>query len=346
MRKILLHFAAFSVLLAIGGFLVTLTGVVPIKASSGHFKVTKWFLDFAKERSVSTHAWQIEPPPLEDRRLIIRGAGVYESNCRNCHGSPSLEYPSVARRATPPPPYLPDVVPRWKSRELFYIVKHGIKLTAMPAWPSQKRDDEVWPVVAFLRALPNLDAKEYQTLVEGNAAPEKNCHRCHGKDGLGRDGLFPRLAGQSAEYIERALRAYKKDDRHSGVMGPISAELKPEDMRELALYYSSLAPAGQTSVIGDTLAIGRGQDIAQYGVPAQRVPSCEDCHGPGGPKRNAAYPRLAGQNAEYLALQLRLFRENRRGGSEYAHLMRAVAERLTEEQIKDAALYYGTASLR
>jgi cytochrome c553 len=114
-------------------------------------------------------------------------------------------------------------------------------------------------------------------------------------------------------------------------------------MRELARYYASLQEPAPSPPHQDTaLAIERGKAIASRGIPSQRVPSCVDCHGPGAPRRNPLYPELAGQYADYLVLQLRLFKQEHRGGTAYAHLMRPVATRLTLEQMHDVALYYAS----
>jgi cytochrome c553 len=78
------------------------------------------------------------------------------------------------------------------------------------------------------------------------------------------------------------------------------------------------------------------------GIPRQRVPACVACHGPSDLPRNPIYPELAGQYSEYLALQLALFKNESRGGTPYAHLMRAVASRLTSEQMRDVTLYYAS----
>jgi cytochrome c553 len=354
------------------GIVVLVSGAVPIKASSGHWKITRWFLDFAMSRSFSTHSFGIEAPPLDDPALVLRGAGHYEGACRPCHGSVTGVLPAIPRAMTPNPPLLPGKIALWEPRELFSIVKHGVKFTGMPAWPALQRDDEVWAVVAFLRRMPQLDAAQYRRLsgadfstsppppiadlVEVSARPPstvlQTCGRCHGLNGLGRGfGAFPKLAGQRAAYLENALRAYATGRRHSGIMQPIAEGLSEEVRRELAAYYAGLpsdvsapearelrlllpAPRGQISAarreLGARLAAG-----AVDGVPA-----CLQCHGDG--PVNRAYPILAGQDAGYLELQLQLFKDGRRGGSEYAHIMRKVVQRLTPEQAAAAAEFFSS----
>lgn len=360
------------VVLATTGFLVSASGIIPIKASSGHWAITRWFLNFSKERSVFTHSVGIRAPGLQDEALVLRGAGYYETGCRPCHGSPDLTRPEIARHMTPHPPYLPPSIPEWHDRELFYIVKHGIKFTGMPAWPVQQRDDEVWAMVAFLRALPELNAQSYRNLVDGPPPPTRggeeplgqvtpmaelvepervppdvarNCGRCHGLDGLGRGvGAFPRLAGQKPNYLYIALQAYAHRARHSGIMQPIAVGLQPEDMITLARYYAALpgAPPASSQVTDTTAAgvIERGRVIAEQGVPRRGIPACVECHGPRPTRRNSAYPLLSGQYADYLVLQLQLFRDGKRGGGPYAHLMHRTAERLTDEQMREVAAFY------
>jgi cytochrome c553/cytochrome c5 len=359
----LFRIAGLLAVLGFGGFLVAVSGIIPIKASSGHWAITRWFLNFSKERSVATHTLGLQAPPLDDPGLVLKGAGHYETGCRPCHGSPELPQPRIAWKMTPSPPYLPPRISEWKPDELFYIVKHGIKFTGMPAWPALQRDDEVWAMVAFLRTFPDLDAEAYRRLVYGEADPggevaplpgllrperapravAASCARCHGVDGHGRGvGAFPKLAGQRPAYLFAALQAYAHGERHSGIMQPIAAGLSQEEMHELARYYASLQEPPSPPHQDAALAIERGKAIASRGIPNQRVPSCVDCHGPGATRRNPIYPELAGQYADYLVLQLRLFKQEHRGGTAYAHLMRPVATRLTLEQMRDVALYYAS----
>jgi cytochrome c553 len=372
LRRWLLQAASVIAVLGVLGGLVVVSGVVPIKASSGHFAVTEWFLQFAKRRSVATHSMGIEVPPgLDDPVLVLRGAGHYEGGCFPCHGAPSEPDPLIPERMLPRPPDLLPAVARHDPAKLFYVVKHGIKLTGMPAWPAAQRDDEVWAVVAFLLRLPDLDAASYRRLARGEPAsasaegdPEpltdlvpppspplavvESCARCHGFTGGGRGiGAFPRLDGQRVEYLYGAMRAYADLERPSGIMAPIAASLAASAWRELADYYGGREDreawrAAATMAAADPAALDRGAVIASLGVPSQRVPSCQDCHGPSDEPRNPAYPELAGQYVEYLELQLHLFKKGRRGGSRYAHLMRSVAPRLTDDQIRDVARYYAS----
>ncbi len=360
-RGVILTLAAlFAGGIVLGG-IVFASGILPIKASSGHWPITEWFMHTGMERSVALHSAGIEPPPLDQPDLIIKGATHFEIGCRPCHGSPGLPQPRIASRMTPHSPNLGARIPNWQPNELFYIVKHGVKFTGMPAWPALHRDDEVWAVVAFLQKLPQLNEAEYRRLAQGDPRPTapmeqlegteqtpsavlQTCARCHGREGVARgSGAFPHLAGQHAEYLTNALNAYAAAQRHSGLMQPIALGLDQDKIRALADYYSrQTLPAPAAPPLADAAAIARGQAIAEHGIPAQKVASCIDCHGSGGRRHKAAYPRLAGQPADYLFLQLELFKKGHRGGSAYAHLMQAVAPRLTEAQMRDVALYFAS----
>ncbi len=378
--------AAFVlVLVAVGGLFGAASGVIPIKASSGHWPITEWFLKASMSRSVSTHSIGIKAPSLDDPRLVLLGAGHYETACRSCHGSPTHHHPRVAAAMTPHPPYLPPRIDNWEPEELFYIVKHGMKFTGMPAWPADHRDDEVWAMTAFLLEYRTLDAEGYRQLVFGEGLPNPeevapnegvtfealpdsqparhvirvNCARCHGHDGLGRGlGAFPKLAGQSREYLTMALQAYADSERASGVMEPIAAALEPTTIEALADYFSQLeaepdgaspepiASANKFQPAHKNEALERGQNIAHQGLAKQRVPACQDCHGPAREHGNSAYPILDGQYAPYLVMQLKLFQSGHRGGSEYAHLMEHVAPCLNAQQIEDVATYYESLPLK
>jgi cytochrome c553 len=330
---------------AVAGFLLAASGAIPVTESPGDYASTRWFVQFAKRRSIETHSLRVRAPSLDRPSLVLKGAGHYETTCRSCHGAPPSPRTRIALGMEPPPPNLAGRVPTWSDGELFSIVKHGIMFTGMPAWPEQQRDDEVWAVVAFLRRLPGMGADEYKRLAGLESAPAaagvEACARCHGIDGRGRGaGAFPRLAGQSPTYLRLALEAYSRGGRRSGIMRSVVVGMTPEQMGQMAAYYGGLETPLRASAVN--AADDPGARIALRGIPEQNVPSCSDCHGPGGDPRNPAYPRLEGQYEEYLVLQLELFASQRRGGSRYAHIMQQVAPRLKPEQMREVARYYAS----
>lgn len=345
------------------GGLVVISGVIPVKASAGHWPVTRWFLGFARGRSVWTHSLGVEVPDLGDRARIARGAGHYETACRVCHGAPGLDRAVTMTELTPHPPHLESLVPDRSHEELFYVVKHGIKMTAMPAWPAREREDEVWDVVAFLRELPEMDSATYRRLAYGEGdAPyearhgetsgtpppfvEARCVRCHGRDGRGRDGAFPRLAGQKPAYLELSLDGYAARRRFSGIMQAVVADAEPDQLAAAARHYAALPAASALPDEAEPAppeVIERGRHLAHAGIPENKVPTCVSCHGPdGAEERNATYPYLSGQPASYLARQLELFREGRRGASAYAHVMELSAGGLSPEDAEAVAAYYAS----
>jgi cytochrome c553 len=352
--------ALIVVVLAAGGFAVAASGIIPLRASAGHWRITNWLLHFAMERSVSTHAIPIEAPPLEHPALVRRGATHYDLGCSPCHGNVEGTTPRIPRAMLPPPPPLPPRVAHWRPEELFYIVKHGVKFTGMPAWPAPQRDDEVWAVVAFLQRLPDMGDEEYRRLAggqtntlsqltDGDAGLEPrivrdNCARCHGVDGRDDgEGAFPKIAGQRAEYMDQALRAYADGRRYSGIMGPIAAELDSASRNDAVRHYASI-DVPVTARAETKASAMRGEPIARHGVESTMVPACVECHGPAAAPKNPAYPKLDGQHADYLRGQLRLLRSRQRGGSEYVELMHTFVDRLTDQQIDDVTAYFASRS--
>lgn len=331
----------FLALAIVAGGLAAWIGLVPVAASSGHWPITSWFLHFTMINSVELRSMTLAPPDdLKDPSLILRGAGHYHSGCAPCHGAPGVEQSLIARQMTPVPPYLPPLIPQWEAAELFWIVRHGIKFSAMPAWPALQRRDEIWAMTAFLQALPELSPQDYRRLSQGEPGAAQQgllaqCARCHGVDGLGRgEGAFPKLAGQTREYLLASLQAYAEGTRHSGIMQPVAAAMTKAEMEQMAEYFAALKPSPTP---GPRPALG--ERIALRGLPEKGIPACVQCHGPTA-LRAAIYPVLHGQYAEYLRLQLALFRQDIRGGTAFAPLMSHVAKRLTEQEIAAVSDYF------
>lgn len=331
------------------------TGLFPLSASSGHAPITYWFLDFGKRNVVGTLSTGIDVPPLDDPALVMKGAGHYATACAPCHGAPGKQ--PFIKGMTPRPPNLQEKADRWKDEELFWIVKHGIKFTGMPAWQAQDRDDEIWAMVDFLKTLPALDANAYEHLAYGDIAKLasndnshaedldgvlENCVRCHGADGSGRgNGAFPRLTQQNEAYLFESLRAYADGTRPSGIMQAAVANLEPGTLRALAKYFSAVVPQVYARPAErEPELFSAGQTIALQGAPARGVPACRHCHASDPRTRNARFPVLHGQYDRYLESQLELFRAGTRAGTSYATIMNIVADGMSDADIRAVAHYY------
>lgn len=336
--------ATFAVLGA-GAFLVAASGIYNVAASRPHFEITRVLLQFGLERSVATHSWleSSSKPALDDPDLIRLGAGHFVRGCAFCHGAPGEPRNLAAEHMQPTPPALALAVTEWSNEELFWIVKHGLKYTGMPGWPSIERDDEVWAVVAFLRQLPNMSPAQYRELANGSAhtsddEPLAECTRCHGGENAAPTSrLVPKLAGQSAAYLLHALEDYARDRRPSGIMQLLAVPLAAKDRQALAAYYANLKPQASQQKAADAARIERGRRIATEGIREETIPPCLACHSG---RAAETFPRLSGQHAPYLAQQLRLFKEGLRAETPQGAIMTAIATRLDEAQISDVAAYF------
>jgi cytochrome c553 len=301
-------------------------------------------------QSAKRHSEELKAPPLDDARLIKRGAGHFETGCAPCHGSPLLPPSPIEIGATPPPPPLYSAIFDFTPDQLHWIVKHGIKMTAMPPWPTQRRDDEVWAMVAFLKALPGVKRDDYaeligakkpeasseaglQALSDSGDASMQGCASCHGADGNGRGGVAPRLAGLSAAYVEAQLDAFRTGARPSGFMRPVAMGLSPEKSKDLAQRFAQMAPSSAATDI-DADLVAKGARIAKkIGASA-----CESCHSR--PPSDPHVPSLDGQDRDYLLTQLKLYTTGVRKSSSAK-----LAHTLPDSDAEAVASYFASQSM-
>jgi cytochrome c553 len=160
------------------------------------------------------------------------------------------------------------------------------------------------------------------------------CAACHGQDGNSPVPNFPKLAGQTPEYLLKELREFKTEHRQSEAMAPFMANLSEQDMINLALYFSAQKPL--PSEVTKPELVGLGKKIYYEGNPDTGVPSCEGCHADNG-AGSARYPRIAGQSVEYTLEQIKLYSTHVRKHG--IRMMRVIAERMTDEEAEAVAQY-------
>ncbi len=159
------------VVLGIGGLVYVYTGSYDIAASSPHNPFVRWVLETTMENSVAAHAKDSVPQDLTAASRVRRGAEIFADDCAVCHGAPGQKPGEIAHGMLPDPPDLGRAQADWTPAELFWIVKHGVKMTGMPAWGGLHSDADIWSIVGFLRTLPTLSPQQYHELSHAAGSP-------------------------------------------------------------------------------------------------------------------------------------------------------------------------------
>jgi mono/diheme cytochrome c family protein len=157
--------AAGAVLAAVVAAGLVYMGSFDVAADKPHSEPVFWLMNTVRDRSVAIRAAGIPvPSDLAGAKRIASGAAQYDEMCRLCHLAPGVKRTEISRGLYPRAPEL-----RRKSvltpAQQFWVVKHGLKMTGMPAWGVTHDDELLWDIVAFLRKLPDLSPSDYQAIV-------------------------------------------------------------------------------------------------------------------------------------------------------------------------------------
>ncbi len=164
-------------LLVVGGGLFVFSGFYDTAADVPHWRLTFSILDEARDRSIEFHSDGITPPTL-DEKLADIGFPHFHEMCRLCHGAPGYDRKEFAEGLYPSPPDLASATFREDATDakLYWVVKHGLKMTGMPSFGMTHDEETLWGIVAFARQLSQLTPEDYTSMVrktghdEGSAA--------------------------------------------------------------------------------------------------------------------------------------------------------------------------------
>jgi mono/diheme cytochrome c family protein len=166
MRKLVAGAVIMLALEVVAVAALVVVGAYDVSATKPPSRVGELVLAVVQARSVERRAAGVAPRTLASDSVPPTGALVYRDVCAACHGAPGVARSEIGSGMTPRPSDLSQVATRWSDREIFWIVKHGLRLAGMPAFGPTHPDDELWDVVAFVRALPTLSARDYARLAE------------------------------------------------------------------------------------------------------------------------------------------------------------------------------------
>lgn len=156
------------ILLAVGAFLFSSSGFYDVSASKKDSPIIAWMLHSTYEASLHHHAGKDVPPgDLMSLKNIEAGARFYDSTCAACHGVPGKPLSFIGQGIQPAAPALLAARRRNNPKLMFWVIKHGVNMTAMPSFGKTQADQTIWQTAAFLYDARGITPERYETLVHG-----------------------------------------------------------------------------------------------------------------------------------------------------------------------------------
>lgn len=168
-------------IVAVGAGVFVYSGLYNIGADDHHTKPVYTILQTLRDQSIHHRAKDLIVPNLEDSELILKGAGQYAAMCTSCHLAPGMKDSEIRPGLYPQPPNLSLL--HIDPKVAFWVIKHGIKMSAMPAWGASHDDATIWSMVAFLQKLPNMTPQQYQEMV-AKAPPDEDMDMSNDHDAM------------------------------------------------------------------------------------------------------------------------------------------------------------------
>lgn len=178
MKTLLKAVALVAVVALAGSALFIYSGIFEPAADVPHWPVVHKALETLRERSIAARAKGITVPPLDDAKMISEGAEHYAAMCTGCHLAPGMADSEIRPGLYPQPPNLSEHA-HASPAEMFWTIKHGVKMSAMPAWGNSHDDAAIWGMVAFLQKLPHMTPEQYKQLTSAGEAHEEGHHHHH-----------------------------------------------------------------------------------------------------------------------------------------------------------------------
>jgi cytochrome c553 len=194
------------------------------------------------------------------------------------------------------------------------------------------------PAASGSAAAPEATAAAKPGDPKAGQAKAAACGACHGMDGNSTDPQYPKLAGQSEQYIVLQLESFKSGKRQNPIMLGMATPLSEQDMHDIGAWFASQHPLPG---VADQALVADGEKLYREGNTKRDIPACMACHsidGSGNP--GAMYPQLSSQHAQYIETQLKAWQNGTSWGDDaHAQIMPAIAKKLDAHDIAAVASY-------
>lgn len=177
---ILFSALAVFVIACLAFWAIVLSGRIDVSADGNHWTLTESALATIRQNAVAREALSVEDatPKLDRAGEPYTGIIAYEDMCASCHIPPGGSPTPLAQGLNPSPPDLAEAAAIRSPEELFWITKHGIRMSGMPAWGATHDDEELWPIIALITRFPDFTDSDYDDLL--TSAREAGVEHDHG----------------------------------------------------------------------------------------------------------------------------------------------------------------------
>ncbi len=189
MKTVITTLVIAIALAGITGLAIIYTGAFNVAVAWKDPPPLRWVLVTAREKSVKRRAKSIVVPPTKGLEQIDNGFRSYQDMCVACHALPGTKASPVEKGLNPEPPELLEVAEHMSAAEIFWVIKNGIRMTGMPAWGITHSDEELWDIVAFIKAMPGMSESDYRRLDQQTTKDgDKDTHESTGGHGDAQGG--------------------------------------------------------------------------------------------------------------------------------------------------------------
>ena len=176
MKTLLAYIGALAIIVAIAAAVFFFGGIYSVAGTTSDTSVVAWAMTHIRQASIEQHASRDNPRvAFNDPAVVQAGARAFsERGCVNCHGAPGVDWAKFAEGLRPDPPDLKEIANELAPQQMFWVIKNGIKMTAMPGFGKTQPDQQIWAVAAFLRKAPGISAQDFAAQTGAGVAPPDN----------------------------------------------------------------------------------------------------------------------------------------------------------------------------
>jgi mono/diheme cytochrome c family protein len=166
--KILAAIGALAIAAAVAAGVFFFGGYFNVAATEEDPAIVNWVLVQVRQASVIRHARGVPATNIDDPAMVQAGARAFAARgCVACHGAPGAQWAKFSEAMNPSPPDLAEIVKEREPAQLFWVIKNGVKMTAMPGFGAIGADDkEIWSIVAFAKKLPSVSEADFKAWTE------------------------------------------------------------------------------------------------------------------------------------------------------------------------------------